>query len=154
VGFQSAEQKRGIYAYKDGEVKALSEMIGRLDGVFELADGTILATDWNTGSVFHWSKAAGMEPLAPGFKGPADFCVRVDAHATMASVMTNMTALTNPLDFCIGTSYLLAVLAMKLTTARIRNTKNRIFAIPAAPAAMPAKPNTAAMSAMTKKMTA
>ena len=78
VGFQSAEQKRGIYAYKDGEVKALSEMIGRLDGVFELADGTILATDWNTGSVFHWSKAAGMEPLAPGFKGPADFCVMGD----------------------------------------------------------------------------
>jgi hypothetical protein len=68
--------------------------------------------------------------------------------------MTSTTALTNPVDLCIGTSYLLAVLAMKLTTARMRKTKNRIFAIPAAPAAMPAKPNTAAMSAMTKKMTA
>jgi hypothetical protein len=75
VGFQSAEQKRGIYAFKDGEVKTLSDMIGRLDGLFELADGTILATDWNTGSVFHWSKTAGVAPLAPGFKGPADFCV-------------------------------------------------------------------------------
>ena len=31
--------------------------------------------------------------------------------------------------------------------------KNRIFAIPAAPAAIPPNPNTAAIIAMTKKMT-
>src|SRR4029077_12066836 len=42
----------------------------------------------------------------------------------------------------------------KEMTARIRNTKNRIFAMPAAPAAMPPKPNTAAISAITKKTTA
>jgi hypothetical protein len=78
VGFQSADQKRGIYAWKDGNVTELSPMIGRLDGLYELADGTLLATDWNTGSVFHWSKGGGVEPLAPGFKGPADFCVMGD----------------------------------------------------------------------------
>jgi hypothetical protein len=30
---------------------------------------------------------------------PADFCVRVDAQATIASVTTITTALTKPLDF-------------------------------------------------------
>src|SRR5690606_30137495 len=39
-------------------------------------------------------------------------------------------------------------------SARIRNTKNRIFAMPAAPAAIPPKPSTAAMIAMTKNTTA
>ena len=38
-------------------------------------DGSLLARDWNTGSLFRWSAKAGMEPLAKGFKGPADFCV-------------------------------------------------------------------------------
>ena len=74
VGFQSAEQARGIYAMKDGEVKALSPMIGRLDGLREMDDGSILATDWNSGSLFQWSAAMGVVKLAPGFKGPADFC--------------------------------------------------------------------------------
>src|SRR5204863_15802 len=40
VGFQSAEQPRGIYAMgADGEVKTLSAMIGRLDGLIEMWDG-------------------------------------------------------------------------------------------------------------------
>ena len=78
VGFQSAEQARGIYAMKDGEVKTLSPMIGRLDGLREMEDGSILATDWNSGSLFQWSAAMGMVKLAPGFKGPADFCVLGD----------------------------------------------------------------------------
>ncbi len=37
---------------------------------------------------------------------------------------------------------------------RIRKTTNRIFAMLAAPAAMPVNPKMAAISAMTKKMTA
>ena len=37
-----------------------------------------------------------------------------------------------------------------VTIAMIRNAKNRILAIPAAPAAMPPKPNSAATSAITK----
>ncbi|MBI4253962.1 MAG: hypothetical protein HY616_02720 [Candidatus Rokubacteria bacterium] len=76
VGFMSAEQPRGIYSVgAGGEVKALSKDLGRLDGLFQLDDGTLLVTDWNSGSLFRWSAKTGMETLASGFKGPADFCV-------------------------------------------------------------------------------
>ena len=79
VGFQSPEQPRGIYAMgPDGEVKALSGMIGRLDGLHETWDGSIFATDWNAGSFFQWSRSGGVMPLATGFKGPADFCIMSD----------------------------------------------------------------------------
>ena len=52
----------------------MSDPIGRLDGVAELKDGSLLVTDWNSGSLFQWSKKTGMHKLAEGFKGPADFC--------------------------------------------------------------------------------
>lgn len=45
-------------------------------------------------------------------------------------------------------------LIKKVTTAPIRNTMNSIFAMPAAPAAIPPKPKTAAINAMMKKTTA
>src|SRR5262249_51740361 len=45
-------------------------------------------------------------------------------------------------------------LRTKLITARTMNTKNRNCAIPAAPAAMPPKPNRAAIRAITKNTTA
>src|SRR5262249_12299687 len=44
-----------------------------------------------------------------------------------------------------------AKFAMSEITARSRNATNRIFATPAAPAAIPPKPNSAAMIAITKK---
>jgi carbonic anhydrase len=47
-----------------------------------------------------------------------------------------------------------ATKATKATIARMMNTKNRIFAMPIAPAAMPPKPKTAAISAMIKNTTA
>ena len=76
VGFQAPGEPRAIYAMgRDGEVKALSQPIGRLDGVYELRDGSLLVTDWNAGSLFRWSARDGQETLATGFKGPADFCV-------------------------------------------------------------------------------
>jgi hypothetical protein len=76
VGFLSPEQPRGIYALgKDGKPTAISDPIGRLDGIYELKDGSLLSTDWNSGSLFQWSKKLGMRKLAEGFKGPADFCV-------------------------------------------------------------------------------
>lgn len=75
VGFASAEEPRAIYRVgKAGKTTALSEPIGRLDGVAELRDGSLLVTDWNSGSLFQWSKKMGMHKLAEGFKGPADFC--------------------------------------------------------------------------------
>ena len=76
AGFQAADQPRAIYSLaRDGTVKTLSQPIGRLDGLYEMRDGSLLVTDWNSGSLFRWSPAGGQETLATGFKGPADFCV-------------------------------------------------------------------------------
>jgi sugar lactone lactonase YvrE len=75
VGFMSPEQARGIYSVSaGGEVKTLVAGLGRLDGLYQMDDGTLLTTDWNSGSLLRWS-AKGTETLAKGFKGPADFCV-------------------------------------------------------------------------------
>ena len=75
VGFMSAEQARGIYSIDaQGEIKTLAKDIGRLDGLYQVDDGTLLVTEWNSGSLLHWS-AKGVQTLAKGFKGPADFCV-------------------------------------------------------------------------------
>ena len=79
AGFMSADQARGIHAMaKDGTVTAVTQPIGRLDGLYEMRDGSILATDWNSGSLFHWSAKGGKQDLAKDFKGPADFCVMGD----------------------------------------------------------------------------
>lgn len=76
VGFKSKEEPRGIYSLKaGGEPKALSKGIGRLDGVYQMKDGSLLITDWETGALASWSGKTGMQSLASGFKGPADFCV-------------------------------------------------------------------------------
>ena len=75
VGFKSDKEKRGIYAMKPGQdPKPLSKEIGRLDGLYEMKDGTLLVTDWDSGSVFTWSEKSGMSTIASGFKGPADLC--------------------------------------------------------------------------------
>jgi len=87
VGFQSAEQPRGIYSLgAGGELKALSKDLGRLDGLYEMSDGTLLATDWNSGSLFSWTPKTGMKTLASGFKGPADFCVVPEAKGYLVVV--------------------------------------------------------------------
>jgi hypothetical protein len=78
-GFMSDKVARGIYSLaKDGEIKTLARDLGRIDGVYQLKDGTLLVTDWNSGSLARWSAAGGLQPLAKGFKGPADFCVMPD----------------------------------------------------------------------------
>ena len=75
VGFMAPDQPRGIYAVSAaGEVKTLAPNLGRLDGVYQMDDGSLLITDWNSGSLLRWS-VKGTETLAKGFKGPADFCV-------------------------------------------------------------------------------
>jgi hypothetical protein len=77
VGFLAPDKPRGVHLMSpDGQLKALSPPIGRLDGLYELRDGSgLLLTDWNTGTLAKWSPAGGMETLAKDFKGPADFCV-------------------------------------------------------------------------------
>jgi len=75
-GFQSPKDPRGLYRIdRDGEVKMLADKLGRIDGIYQMKDGSLLVTDWNSGSFAHWSAKGGMRPLAKGFKGPADFCV-------------------------------------------------------------------------------
>jgi hypothetical protein len=87
AGFMSDKEARGIYSLSaKGEVKELSKDIGRLDGLYQMKDGTILATDWNSGSLFSWTPKAGMKTLASGFKGPADFCVVPEAKGYLVVV--------------------------------------------------------------------
>jgi sugar lactone lactonase YvrE len=61
VGFLAPDKPRGIYTMaRDGNLTALSQPLGRLDGVYELRDGTgLLVTDWNTGTLSKWSPAGG-----------------------------------------------------------------------------------------------
>ena len=79
VGFLSPKQARGIYSVgKSGDIKTLAKEIGRLDGLYQMRDGSLLVTDWDSGSLSHWTPKRGMQVLAKGFKGPADFCVIPD----------------------------------------------------------------------------
>jgi hypothetical protein len=87
VGFKSKEDPRPIYSMRPGsDPKALSKPIGRLDGVYQMKDGSLLVTDWNSGSLFHWSEKTGMQTLASGFKGPADLCAFPNAKGLMVVV--------------------------------------------------------------------
>lgn len=76
VGFKSADDVRGIYRITvDGSVETVQPPFGQLDGIYRFKDGSLLVTDWKTGSLIHWQDAGVMTPLADGFKGPADFAV-------------------------------------------------------------------------------
>lgn len=87
VGFGSKEEPRAIYSMSPGsDPKALSKPIGRLDGVYQMKDGSLLVTDWNSGSLFNWSAKDGMQTLASGFKGPADLCAFPNANGLMVVV--------------------------------------------------------------------
>ena len=87
VGFKSKEEPRAIYSMHPGsDPKALSKPIGRLDGVYQMKDRSLLVTDWNSGSLFNWSAKNGMQTLASGFKGPADLCAYPNAKGLMVVV--------------------------------------------------------------------
>jgi hypothetical protein len=91
VGFLAADKPRPIYALGvSGQIKQLSEPIGRLDGIYEMRDGSLLFTDWNTGSLSRWSEKAGVQKLAEGFKGPADFCVVPGSGGSMTVVVPDL----------------------------------------------------------------
>lgn len=78
-GFQSPKDPRGIYSLdKHGELKEIVKAAGRVDGLYMMNDGSILATDWDSGSLFHWSEKGGRQQLVSGIKGPADFSVASD----------------------------------------------------------------------------
>jgi hypothetical protein len=75
VGMAGPKDPRGIYRMeRDGDIKLIARPIGHLDGLYEMRGGMLLATDWDSGSLFRWSVATGVQQLAGGFKGPADIC--------------------------------------------------------------------------------
>jgi hypothetical protein len=87
VGFMSADEARGIYSMAaGGETKELAKGIGRLDGVYQMRDGGLLVTEWNTGSLAVWDEKMGIQQLASGFKGPADFAVAPNAEGLLVAV--------------------------------------------------------------------
>ena len=87
AGFKSDKDKRALFAMdKKGEVKKLSQDIGRLDGLYQMPDGTILATNWDTGALFAWTEKDGAQTLASNFRGPADFCVVPMTNGTLVVV--------------------------------------------------------------------
>lgn len=79
VGFESAESHKAIYSMSpDGAIRDLSVPIGRLDGLQQLDDGTLLVTDWDSGEVFRYGPRREVQVLGKGFKGPADLCMLHD----------------------------------------------------------------------------
>jgi hypothetical protein len=77
VGF--GDQPRGVQIMApDGTLKVVMQPFGKLDGLYQMRDGSLLLTDWATGQLSHWSEQGGLVPLASDFKGPADFCVMRD----------------------------------------------------------------------------
>src|SRR6185503_1815712 len=80
VGFLAPDKPKGIYALGvSGQVKTLSDPIGRLDGLYKMADGSLLYTDWNTGALVYRNANGETRRLSDGYKGPADFCVLPNA---------------------------------------------------------------------------
>lgn len=76
AGMESKDKPQALYRLSPGkEPVALSDKIGQLDGLYQMASGDLLATDWSSGSLFQWNKEMGVHKLATGFKGPADLCV-------------------------------------------------------------------------------
>lgn len=76
VGIAGKDDPRGIFSMKPGgDPQGLSAPIGMLDGVYRTEDGELLVTDWVSGSLFAWDSGTGMQTLADGFKGHADFAI-------------------------------------------------------------------------------
>lgn len=80
AGSIAPDKPRGLFALGvSGQIKKLSDPIGRLDGAYEMADGSLLLTDWDSGSLFLRDESGQRRKLADGMKGPADFCVMPNA---------------------------------------------------------------------------
>jgi len=91
VGFAGPNNPRPIHVLGvSGQIKQISDPIGGLDGIYELKDGSLLITNWYTGSLSHWSESGGVKELAKGFKGPADFCVVPASDGSMTVVVPDL----------------------------------------------------------------
>jgi sugar lactone lactonase YvrE len=93
VGFAGPNNPRFIGALGvSGQIKKLTEPFGGLDGVYELSDGSLLFTNWYNGTLSHWSETGGIQELAKGFKGPADFAVVPGGAGSMTVVVPDLPA--------------------------------------------------------------
>ena len=91
AGFKSADEARALYAISlNGQIEKLTDPIGRLDGLYEMKDGSLLFTDWNTSSLSRWSAKGGVTKLAEGFKGPADFTVILGKENSLTVVVPDL----------------------------------------------------------------
>jgi len=57
-----------------------------LDGLYQMKNGDIIATDWVSGTLFQWNKTMGKHDLASGFKGPADLCAMPNKQGLLVVV--------------------------------------------------------------------
>lgn len=74
AGMGGGDQTRGLYILgADGKVEALAKDLGKR-AYTKPRTGSLLVTDWVSGTLFSWSRASGRHRLAANFKGPADFC--------------------------------------------------------------------------------
>ena len=93
VGFTAPENPRGIYAMSGGgEIKTLAKEVGRLDGLYQMEDGSLLMTDWKSGSLIRWSEKTGVETLAKGLKGPADFAIVPESDGLLVLIPDLVTS--------------------------------------------------------------
>ena len=91
AGFAGPNNPRSLYALGvSGQLKQLTAPFGGLDGLYELKDGSLLFTNWYTGSLSHWDENKGFRELATGFKGPADFCVVTAGDGSMTIVVPDL----------------------------------------------------------------
>src|SRR3546814_17752660 len=63
-----------------------AEGLGRLDGLYQAKSGELLVTDWDAGSLSLWSEKDGLQELAGGFSGPADFAAVPNEAGTLVVV--------------------------------------------------------------------
>jgi hypothetical protein len=87
VGLKDKDNPRAIYSMAPGkDPVAQTDNFGLLDGLYQMRNGDILATDWKTGSLIRWNKKDGVQKLAGDFKGPADFCAFPNEQGLMVAV--------------------------------------------------------------------
>lgn len=76
AGYDNGDQDHGVYSIADEEnFETVIKSLGKLDGIVQLKDGSILVTDWKSKSLIGWDRKMGAKQLVAGFGGPADFCV-------------------------------------------------------------------------------
>jgi hypothetical protein len=91
-GFLAPDKPKNLYRLGvSGQIRTISDPMGRVDGLYEMKDGSLLYTDWNTSALSIWSeKTDKSRVLATGFKGPADFAVIPSPDGSLTAVVPDL----------------------------------------------------------------